>query len=113
MANAQPQGLLEIRAMIGDHRKKPGYIFTNVLSQKQRQLVLFTAGFSRLDLDKHWNDMTLDERDKVRNGLMFLNNIVIEFIDANAMQPECFYHGAKPNTPRYSADSVVTPIKQH
>ena len=51
--------------------------------------MLFTAGFKRVDLDKHWNDMTLDERDKVRGALMFLNNIA-EFIDANAMQPECF-----------------------
>ncbi|MDK2597923.1 hypothetical protein [Pseudoalteromonas obscura] len=101
-----PQGLKDIHKLLGDERHTPGYVYTNILNDKERQLLTFVAGFNRIEQGKPWDQMTHDQRAELRKALMFMNNIVIGFIDANAMAPHKFYTNVAPDEveqPQYNS----------
>ncbi|MBD1582779.1 hypothetical protein [Pseudoalteromonas sp. S16_S37] len=112
--NHIPKGLLEIRQMRGKPKNTPEYVWNNLLSIKERSLLCYVAKLGRFDSDKNWCDFTIDEAHELRNALMFINGTVLSFIDANALTPEKWFQGAKPNEPKYQEGSVVsiTPIQQ-
>jgi hypothetical protein len=109
-SNPKPEGLLQIRAMFGEAKHMPEYVYQHALSDKQRMMLCFAAGLNRIDIGKPWAEFTADQRQSIRKGLMMLNNIVTEFIDHNALEPYKFIEGAKPNEPKYSEGSVVRSI---
>lgn len=88
--NPIPKGLLEIRAMRKHDKHSPEHVYTNLLNDKERQALTFFAKFQRTELGKPWCSMTVGERQDIRQALMFLNNIVLPFIEANAMEPYKF-----------------------
>ncbi|MCF6442330.1 hypothetical protein L1077_23160 [Pseudoalteromonas luteoviolacea] len=97
-----PQGLKDIHKLFGDARHTPGHVYTTMLNDNERQLLTFVAGFNRIEQGKPWDQMTHDQRVELRKALMFINNIVIAFIDANAMAPHKFYTNAAPDEVNYN-----------
>ncbi len=103
-----PQGLKDIKAMLGDERHTPEYVYSKVLTEQERTIVCFTAGLKKSDVDKAFSRLTFDERDKIRKAILQLSEIVKAFTSANAMAPAKFYKGAK----REVASGAFEPANQ-
>jgi hypothetical protein len=112
--NTMPAGLLQIKKMFGEARHTPGHVYKNILSDRERSFLCMSAGLKRTELNKNWDEYTLDQRQALRKGLMQLNSIVVAFIDSNAMEAYKWIDGAKPNEPKFMQGSVVemSQIKQ-
>lgn len=89
-----PKGLAEIRAMRGDKRHTPEYVYTQVLSEQERTIVCFTAGLKRHDLEKGFANFSAENRLKIHKAILQLQEVVKAFVDANAMAPAKFVQNA-------------------
>lgn len=89
-----PKGLAEIRAMRGDKRHTPEYVYTQVLSEQERTIVCFAAGLKRHDLEKGFANFSADTRLKIHKAILQLQELVKAFTDANAMAPAKFVQHA-------------------
>ena len=96
-----PKGLAEIRAMRGDKRHTPEYVYTQVLSEQERTIVCFAAGLKRHDLEKGFANFSADTRLKIHKAILQLQEVVKAFVDANAMAPAKFVK----NAPREHANT--------
>jgi len=96
-----PKGLAEIRAMRGDKRHTPEYVYTQVLSEQERTIVCFAAGLKRHDLEKGFANFSADTRLKIHKAILQLQEVVKAFVDANAMAPAKFVK----NAPRENAST--------
>ena len=109
--NPKPEGLLKIKAMFGEAKHMPEYVYQN-LSEQQRTVLCFAAGLKRIDLGKNWNEFTADQRHALRDSLMLITNLVESFSKANALDPYKWLQGAQPNEPKYHDGNVVAPISK-
>ena len=85
-----PKGLAEIKALMSDRTRTPGYVFNAVLTEPQRKIVCFAAGLKQRHVEMSFYQFNLKERDAVRKGILALQDIVAAFIDANVLARENF-----------------------
>ncbi|TMP88537.1 hypothetical protein CWC05_03650 [Pseudoalteromonas ruthenica] len=108
-----PQGLREIRALLGDERHTPKHVYTQVLSERERTILCFAAGLKRTDIDKPFSQLSYEQRDALRKAVLELDEIVKAFTSANAMAPAKFYQGAKRTVTSGHFDPANQLPKQH
>ena len=85
-----PKGLAEIKALMSDRTRTPGYLFNAVLTDQQRKLVCIAAGLKQRHVEMSFYQFNLQERDAVRKGILALQDIVAAFTDANVLGREHF-----------------------
>ncbi|NMM40490.1 hypothetical protein [Pseudoalteromonas arctica] len=85
-----PKGLAEIKALMSDRTRTPGYVFNAVLNDQQRKIVCIAAGLKQRHVEMSFYKFNIQERDAVRKGILALQNIVAAFTDANVLARENF-----------------------
>ena len=85
-----PKGLTEIKALMGDTKRTPGYLFDAVLTEQQRKIVCFAAGLKQRHVKMSFYKFDFQERKAVHKAILNLQSIVATFEDANVLMPEKF-----------------------
>ncbi|MBB1340039.1 hypothetical protein H5158_00130 [Pseudoalteromonas sp. SR45-6] len=85
-----PKGLAEIKALMSDTTRTPGYVFNAVLNDQQRKIVCFAAGLKQRHVEMSFYKFNIQERNAVHKALLALQSIVAAFDDANVLMPEKF-----------------------
>ncbi|MCO7206583.1 hypothetical protein [Pseudoalteromonas sp. CnMc7-37] len=85
-----PKGLADIKALIGDTKRTPGYLFDAVLTEQQRKIVCFAAGLKQRHIKMSFYKFDFQERKAVHKAILNLQSIVATFDDANVLMPEKF-----------------------
>ncbi|WP_240701202.1 MULTISPECIES: hypothetical protein [unclassified Pseudoalteromonas] len=85
-----PKGLAEIKALMGDTKRTPGYLFDAVLTEQQRKVVCFAAGLKKRHVEMSFYKFDIQERKAVHKAILSLQSIVATFDDANVLMPEKF-----------------------
>ncbi|WP_405127966.1 hypothetical protein [Pseudoalteromonas sp. PB2-1] len=85
-----PKGLAEIKALMSDRTRTPGYVFNVLLTEPQRKALCSIAGLKQRHINMSFYHFNLQERDAVRNGILALQAIVTAFTDANVLGRENF-----------------------
>ena len=85
-----PKGLTEIKALMGDTKRTPGYLFDAVLTEQQRKIVCFAAGLKQRHVKMSFYKFDFQERKSVHKAILNLQSIVATFDDANVLMPEKF-----------------------
>lgn len=85
-----PKGLTEIKALMGDTKRTPGYLFDAVLTEQQRKIVCFAAGLKQRHVKMSFYKFDFQERKAVHKAILNLQSIVATFDDANVLMPEKF-----------------------
>lgn len=85
-----PKGLAEIKALMSDTKRTPGYVFNAVLTVQQRKIVCFAAGLKQRHVEMSFYKFNIQERNAVHKALLALQSIVAAFDDANVLMPEKF-----------------------
>lgn len=85
-----PKGLAEIKALMSDRTRTPGYVFNAVLNDQQRKIVCIAAGLKQRHVEMSFYKFNIQERDAVRKGILALQDIVAAFTDANVLARENF-----------------------
>ncbi|MCH2089757.1 MAG: hypothetical protein MK175_21470 [Pseudoalteromonas sp.] len=85
-----PKGLAEIKALMGDTKRTPGYLFDAVLTEQQRKIICFAAGLKQRHIKMSFYKFDVQERKAVHKAILNLQSIVATFEDANVLMPEKF-----------------------
>lgn len=85
-----PKGLTEIKALLGDTKRTPGYLFDAVLTEQQRKIICFAAGLKQRHIKISFYKFDFQERKAVHKAILNLQSIVATFADANVLMPEKF-----------------------
>ena len=85
-----PKGLAEIKALMSDRTRTPGYVFNVLLTEPQRRALCSIAGLKQRHINMSFYHFNLQERDAVRNGILALQATVAAFTDANVLGRENF-----------------------
>lgn len=85
-----PKGLTEIKALMSDRTRTPGYVFNAVLTAKQRKIVCIAAGLKQRHIEMSFYQFNLQEREAVRKGILALQDIISAFTEANVLGRENF-----------------------
>lgn len=85
--------LAEIRAKLNSKSRNPAHIFDKVLLTEQRKAVCFIAGLKRNDLEKRFNDFTLEQRLNIKNAILLCGSIFHTFNNAQALEKSKFTQG--------------------
>ena len=87
--------LAEIKAKLNSKSRNPAHIFDKVLLTEQRKAICFIAGLKRNDLEKRFNDFTLEQRLSIKNAILLCGTIFHTFNNAQALEKSKFIQGAK------------------
>ena len=85
-----PKGLADIKALMGDTKRTPGYLFDAVLTEQQRKIVCFAAGLKQRHIKMSFYKFDFQERKAVHKAILNLQSIVLTFEDANVLMPDKF-----------------------
>lgn len=85
-----PKGLTEIKALMGDTKRTPGYLFDAVLTEQQRKIICFAAGLKQRHTKMSFYKFDVQERKAVHRALVQLQGLLAAFTDANVLMPEKF-----------------------
>lgn len=85
-----PKGLAEIKALMSDRTRTPGYVFNAILTAKQRKIVCIAAGLKQRHIEMSFYQFNFQEREAVRKGILALQDIVAAFTEANVLGRENF-----------------------
>jgi len=94
-----PKGLIAIKALLGNKRFKPQFIYDSVLNEHQRAVLCYTANLSRSDLSKTFNEFTDEQKLNIQKAVLMLDKIYKAFNKVNAISPKLFLEKAYEDTP--------------
>jgi hypothetical protein len=86
----EPEGLKQIRAMLNDTSRSPANLYNKVLTAEQRKILCFSAGLSRNDISRSFQDLNENARIEIQKALLVLGTIFEVFKDAKALSPANF-----------------------
>lgn len=92
-----PEGLLKIRAMLNSTIRSPAYLYNKVLTKKQRVVLCYTAGLSRLDVNRSFEELSETSRIELQKAILLFGRTYEVFSNANvlsrmefiASKPQC------------------------
>lgn len=92
-----PEGLLKIRAMLNSTIRSPAYLYNKVLTKKQRVVLCYTAGLSRLDINRSFEELSETSRIELQKAILLFGRTYEVFSNANvlsrmefiASKPQC------------------------
>ena len=88
--NIMCQALIKIREMLSSKCRNPSHIFDNTLTAKQREMLCFSAGLTRSDLTKTFDELSDDQRMKIKKAIMLCGTIFSTFSNAKALESKKF-----------------------
>jgi len=91
---ALPKGLVTIKALFGNKRYTPHFIYDSVLNSHQRAVLCYAAGLNRSDTSKVFNEFSDEQRLKLQKSVLMLDTIYKAFNKMNAISPAKFMAGA-------------------
>jgi len=94
-----PKGLIAIKALLGNKRFKPHFIYDSVLNAHQRAVLCYTAGLSKSDISKSFYGLTDEQRLGIQKAVLQLDKIYKAFNKVNAISPKLFLEQAYEDTP--------------
>lgn len=94
-----PKGLMAIKALLGNKRYKPQFIYDSVLNEHQRAVLCYTAKLGRSDLNKTFNEFTAEQKLGIQKAVLMLDKIYKAFNKVNAISPKLFLEQAYDDTP--------------
>jgi len=87
---ALPKGLVQIKAMLGNKRYKPHFIYDSVLNEHERNALCYTARLGKSDLKKSFYQLTDTQRLSIQKALLLMDKIYLSFLNVNAISPSKF-----------------------
>ncbi len=93
---ALPKGLVAIKALFGNKRYTPHFIYDSVLNSHQRAVLCYAAGLNRSDTNKVFNEFSDEQKLKLQKSVLMLDSIYKAFNKVNAISPSKFIAGAMP-----------------
>ena len=94
--NALPKGLVAIKALFGNKRYTPHFIYDSVLNVHQRAVLCYAAGLNRSDCRKVFNEFSDEQKLGLQKAVLMLDAIYKAFNKVNAISPAKFIAGAMP-----------------